>query len=140
GMLEGLPGDRIGYSSWDEQVSGLRRLLSGARRVAMQYSPDCAIPYVSMVDGGTLDLVRHQGVDVVTSAELVQRFEARLDAAGLESHLQAGKLIDHIRAQAFELIAERLRNTNVDEFSVSEFIRERFRAANLVTESGPIVG
>jgi Xaa-Pro aminopeptidase len=140
-MLETLPGDRIEYSSWSEQVEGLRRLLNGAHRVAMQYSPDCAIPYVSLVDGGTIDLIRHQGVDIVSSAELIQHFEARLDAAGLQSHLEAGKRVDRVRAQAFQMIGERVGSgSGIDEFAVGQFVRERFRAEGLVTDHGPIVG
>ena len=77
GQLGALPGDRIAYSSWTEQLAALRRLTSGMRRVAMQYSPMCAVPYVSNVDGGTVELVRSLGVEVVSSAELIQVFEAR---------------------------------------------------------------
>ncbi|MDQ2946435.1 MAG: aminopeptidase P family protein, partial [Acidobacteriota bacterium] len=104
GMLDALPGDRILYSSWQEQVNGLAQLLAGSRRIAMQYSPDCKIPYVSMVDGGTIDLVRQTGAEVVSSAELIQYFEARLDADGLASHLEAGRRVDLIRAEAFRFI------------------------------------
>ena len=76
-MLDTLPGEKIQYSSWTEQVDGLKRILGSARRVAMQYSPLCAIPYVAMVDAGTVELVRGLGVEVATSAELIQHFEAR---------------------------------------------------------------
>jgi Xaa-Pro dipeptidase len=77
GMLDALPGEKLLYSRWTEQVSGLRKLLGDSHRVAMQYSPQCAIPYVSMVDAGTVELVRGVGVEVATSAELIQAFEAR---------------------------------------------------------------
>src|ERR1044072_5536772 len=72
GMLDAVPGTKTPYSSWSEQLDGVRRLLGGARRVAMQYSPQCAIPYVSNVDAGTLELVRATGVEVASSAELIQ--------------------------------------------------------------------
>ena len=65
------------YFSWTAQVDGLHRLLTGCRKIAMQYSPNCSIPYVSLVDGGTLELVRGAGVEIATSANLVQLFEAR---------------------------------------------------------------
>src|ERR1035437_9406243 len=77
---------------------------AGARRVAMQYSPMCAIPYVAMVDAGTVELVRSLGVEVVTSAELIQHFEARWSAEALESHLEAGRRVDRGRAPGFEMI------------------------------------
>lgn len=83
-MLDALPGVKIPYASWTAQVEGLGELLKGCRTVAMQYSPKCAVPYVAMVDGGTLELVRGTGVEVVSSANLVQRFEARWTAAQLD--------------------------------------------------------
>lgn len=77
GVLAGLPGRTHTYSSWTAQTEGMRKMLAGCRRIAMQYSPNCAIPYVSLVDGGTLELVRAAGVEIVSSANLVQLFEAR---------------------------------------------------------------
>ena len=82
GRLDSLPGEKVRYSSWSEQTGGLRALVGGARRVAMQYSPLCAIPYVAMVDAGTVELVRSLGVEVVSSAELIQHFEARWTRGG----------------------------------------------------------
>ena len=81
GMLDALPGEKIPYSSWQEQAGRVAHDLAGRRRVAMQYSPECAIPYVAMVDAGTVELVRNAGVEVVSSAELIQTFEARWTAA-----------------------------------------------------------
>jgi Xaa-Pro aminopeptidase len=141
GMLASLPGTKIPYSSWVEQVACLRKLTAGMRRVAMQYSPECAIPYVAMVDAGTVELVRSTGVEVVSSAEMIQVFEARWTPEMLESHLEAGRRVDRIRAEAFALIGERTRNSApLTEFEVQRFVRERFAACGLVTDHGPIVG
>lgn len=140
-MLAALPGEKALYSSWTEQVSALRKLLAGARRVAMQYSPNCAIPYVSMVDAGTVELVRGAGVEVVTSAELIQTFEARWTPEALESHLEAGRRVDRVRAEAFALVRERTRNhAPLQEVEVKRFIRDGFTRSGLVTDHGPIVG
>ncbi len=87
GMLDSLPGTKLSYSSWREQIDGLRSLLGTPGKIAMQYSPQCAIPYVSMVDAGTVELVRSTGADVVSSADLIQHFEARWSPQALESHL-----------------------------------------------------
>jgi len=87
GATGNLPGEKIPYSSWTEQIAALGKILHSMKRVAMQYSPMCAIPYVSMVDGGTVELVRSVGVEVVSSAELIQAFEARWTPQALESHL-----------------------------------------------------
>ncbi|MHC4179955.1 MAG: M24 family metallopeptidase [Planctomycetota bacterium] len=139
-MLDALPGERLVYSGWREQHERLAALLGGAKRVAMQYSPNCMIPYVSLVDGGTVDLVRGLGADVISSAPLVQYFEARWSVEQLESHLEAGRRIDVIRSQAFTEIGLRIRSHgSVEEFAIAEFIRKRFAEESLVTEDGPVV-
>jgi len=141
GVLAGLPGKIQIYSSWAAQVDGLKSLLAGSRRVAMQYSPNCAIPYVSLVDAGTLELVRGTGVEVVTSANLVQLFEARWTAEQLEMHIEAGRRVDRIRAEAFQTIGTMLQaNRTINEWQVNRFIREGFDKSGLVTDHGPIVG
>jgi Xaa-Pro dipeptidase len=141
GMTAALPGRKIPYSSWSEQTDALRQLLSGARRVAMQYSPNCAIPYVAMVDAGTVELVRSLGVEVVTSAELVQSFEARWTPEALDSHLEAGRRVDRVRAEAFALISERTKNgAALSEIDVKRFVLDSFAKAGMITDHGPIVG
>ncbi|HUK14866.1 MAG TPA: M24 family metallopeptidase [Bryobacteraceae bacterium] len=140
-MIGALPGEKLPYSSWTEQVDGLRRLTAGLKRIAMQYSPNCAIPYVAMVDAGTVELVRSLGVEVETSAELIQYFEARWSPAALESHLEAGRRVDKVRAEAFALIRERTRNSaSLTELEVKKLIRDGFAKAGLITDHGPIVG
>jgi Xaa-Pro aminopeptidase len=141
GVLAGLPGKIQIYSSWAAQLDGLKSLLAGCRRIAMQYSPNCAIPYVSLVDAGTLELVQGTGVEVVTSANLVQLFEARWTADQLEMHLEAGRRVDRIRAEAFQMIGTALKaNRTINEWQVNRFIREGFEKSGLVTDHGPIVG
>ncbi len=141
GALEGLPGSVSKYASWTEQVVGLHRLLADQRRIAMQYSPGCAIPYVSMVDAGTVELVREAGVEVVSSADLVQQFEARWTAANLECHLAAGRKVDLVRRQAFDLVRAKLSaGETITEYTLKRYIRDRFAAESLITDHGPIVG
>ena len=141
GVLDGLPGSIRKYSSWMSQQEGLTQLLAGCRRIAMQYSPNCAIPYVSLVDAGTLELVRGTGVEVVTSANLIQLFEARWSAGQLEMHLEAGRRVDQVRAAAFERIGTALRSGGlITEWDVNRFIRDGFEKAGLITDHGPIVG
>jgi Xaa-Pro dipeptidase len=140
GVLAGLPGDIQKYSSWSAQVDGLHRLLAGCRKIAMQYSPNCSIPYVSLVDGGTLELVRAAGVEIATSANLVQLFEARWTAEQLEMHLEAGRRVDRVRADAFQKIATTLAaDRTLTEWDVNRFIRAGFEKSGLLTDHGPIV-
>jgi Xaa-Pro aminopeptidase len=138
--LRPLPGQVRLYAGWQELVEGLRGLLGGARRVAMQYSPNCAVPYVAMVDAGTVELVRSLGAEVVTSANLIQYFEARWSAAQLENHLEAGRRIDRIRAEAFRRIGAKPRaGERVTEWEIQQFILERFRQEGLFAGHGPDV-
>ena len=107
--LDSLPGSKQVYSAWKEQHEKLAALLEGASRLAMQYSPQCMIPYVSLVDAGTVDLLRSLDKEIVSSASLVQYFEARWSAEQLETHLQAGRLVDATRRQAFREIGRRIQ-------------------------------
>ena len=140
GMLDALPGSKTVYSGWHTQVQGLKTLLQGCRRVAMQYSPECAVPYVSMVDGGTIELIRTIGVEIATSANLVQLFEARWSAVQFEMHMEAGRRVDRVRAAAFARIGSALRaGESIDEWQINRFIRAGFEEAGLETDHGPIV-
>ena len=138
--LDTLPGSKRLYSAWPEQRQEIERLLGSARRVAMQHSPNCALPYIAMVDGGTLELIRGFGVDVHGSADLVQLFEARWTEEQFEMHLEAGRRMDRIRADAFRLVSNRVRSgAPVTEFEIKTFLLERFAAEDLETDHGPIV-
>jgi Xaa-Pro dipeptidase len=96
---------------------------------------------VSMVDAGTMELVRGMGVEVLTSADLIQHFEARWSADALASHLEAGQRVDEIRRSAFEMIGEVVQTgQQVSEYEVQQFIRTAFEDAGLFTDHGPIVG
>ena len=140
-MLDALPGERRVYSGWKELRAALAAMLAGHRRVAMQYSPDCMIPYVSLVDAGTVEMVRGLGVEVASSASLVQHFEARWTPEQLEMHLEAGRRVDQVRREAFEEIGRRVRaEGSVQEVAIRDFVRWRFADLGLVAEDGPIVG
>ena len=138
--LDNLPGGKETYSSWTEQQQKLGELIAGTSKIAMQYSPNCAIPYVSLIDAGTLELVRGFGVEVVSSADLIQEFEARWSEEQFQLHIQAGKLVDETRREAFEFIAQRLRSdTPVTEYDVQQFIVNGFSQRDLMNDHGPIV-
>ena len=139
--LDSLPGQKQTYSSWDDQQAKLSDLLSGAKRVAMQYSPKCVIPYVSLVDAGTIELVRAAGVEIASSADLVQEFEARWTEQQFEQHLEAGRRVDQARRDAFTFLGQQLKAKNrVTEYDVQQFLLQRFKESKLLTDHGPIVG
>jgi Xaa-Pro dipeptidase len=138
--LKDLPGKIELYAGWQELVDGLRRVLGAAKRVAMQYSPNCAVPYIAMVDAGTVELVREMGVDVITSANLVQLFESRWNKRQLENHLEAGRRIDKIRGDAFARIASKVRaGERITEWEMQQDILDKFRSGGLITDHGPDV-
>ena len=138
--LDKLPGQKHEYVAWSEQREKLASVLGSAKRVAMQYSPQNAIPYVSLVDGGTIELVRSFGPEVVTSADLVQQFEARWSRTQAESHRAAGKLVDGIMAAAFRQITDQIQaGKKLTEYDLQQWILQQFAAQGLVTDDGPIV-
>jgi len=138
-VLDSLAGRKQVYSGWEELHQALGKLLSGSRKVAMQYSPNNDIPYIGLVDAGTVELVRKLKKKVVTSADLVQKFEAAWTPEQLVSHLEAGKIIDGIRQAAFEHAAARVRQSQpITEYQLQQWILEKFQAAGLVTAEPPI--
>lgn len=136
----GLASDPETYVSWQEWREGLRRLLGPARRVAMEISPAAAIPTVSRVDAGTLDLVRSLGVDVVSSADLVQMAEAVWSEAQLASHRRAARGLMTVKDLAFALVRERLTaNRPITEVELQRFILDALSREGLETDHPPIV-
>jgi Xaa-Pro dipeptidase len=140
GNLEGLPGTEQQYSSWKEQRECLGRILEGKRRLAMQYSALNDIPYIGLVDAGTVELVKSFGVEVVSSADLVQLFEARWSADALASHFEAGKAVHAIVRQAFAMIGDAVRaGKTIGEYDLQQEIVRLFGACGLVADEPPIV-
>jgi Xaa-Pro aminopeptidase len=138
--LDPLPGRAQLYSSWQELESGLRQMLSGADRIAMQYSPRNAIMYVSMVDAGTIEVLRELGKTIVSSADLVSRFEAVLTPEQEKSHYEAQNKIDSILEAGFREIGRRVRSgAGTTEYEMVEWLQRAMADAGLVWEHGPNV-
>lgn len=138
--LAALPGDCVPYRDWRELRAGLAALLYRYRRVAMQYSPENAIPYISRVDAGTIELVRSCGVEVVSSADLVQRCEAVWTDAQYASHCRAARGLYAIVEETFAYIAARVLSGNSPtEVDTQRFMLDRFAARGLTTSKPPIV-
>ncbi len=135
-----LPGDKNVYLPWPQQHEMLKNILSGHKKVAMQYSPNNAIPYVSIVDGGTLELIRSFGVDVVSSADLVSQFESHLSMADRDSHYEAAEVMQMVKDEAFKEIARRIKSGNKPkEYEIQAFMHEIMRENNMTWDDGPIV-
>jgi Xaa-Pro dipeptidase len=139
GHLDSLPGKKRTYAAWQELFEGLKQMLSAHRDIAMQYSPNNSIFTISAVDGGTLELVRGLEKNVVSSGDLVARFEATLTEQQIESHFAARDAIDAITAAAFQEIGRCVRNGGTNEFEIQKWILEAFRREDLVTDDPPVV-
>jgi Xaa-Pro dipeptidase len=136
--LAALPGETLFYAGQEELRKNLGKLLGRAKNIAMQYSPKNAIPYVAMVDAGTIELVRGTGAKVVSSADLVQKYEACWSAAQLESHLAAGAVIDRVVREAFQLAAKNVREKKTfTEYDLKLWILKEFETAGIVADNGP---
>jgi hypothetical protein len=137
--LDALPGHTRLYAAWHELVSSLGEMLSGLASIAMQFSVNNMIFTVSIVDAGTVDLIRSLGVNVVSSANLVAQFEATWTEEQIRSHFAARDSIDAIMAAVFPEIGRQVRNGGTDEFRIQQWLVEAFRRENLVADSSPIV-
>ncbi|HEY4052980.1 MAG TPA: M24 family metallopeptidase [Terriglobales bacterium] len=139
GHLDTLPGRKRSYAAWQELFDGLKQMLSGSRDIAMQYSPNNSIFTISLVDGGTLELIRGLGKNVVSSGDLVALFEATLTDDQIKTHFGARDALDKITAAAFKEIGKRVRKGGTTEFEIQQWILEAFRRENLVSSDAPVV-
>jgi Xaa-Pro aminopeptidase len=138
--LEHLPGTTERYSGRAALESGLQRLLQGMRRIAMEYSPKCAIPYVSRVDAGTVELVRQFNVEVASSGDLIQQFSAVWNVAQTKTHVAASEKLYRVKDRAFDEAARRLKDgATVTEFEIQQLMAAWFAEEGLVSDSAPVV-
>lgn len=139
GHLDSLPGGKQTYSAWPELFESLKRMLRECRDVAMQYSPNNSIFTLSLVDAGTVDLLRGLGKNIVSSGDLVALFEATWTEDQIKTHFAARDSIDAITEAAFKEIGRRVRDGGTDEFAMQQWILEAFRREKLVTSDAPVV-
>ncbi len=139
-MLDALPGEKSEYLTWKQHRDGIGALVAGGRRLAAQYSPENALPTISRLDAGSAELLRSLGVELASSAELVQEFAAVWSDGQLAGHRRACVHLHEIARAAFDRVAEALRSgSGAAEHPVQQFILEEFERRGLWTESDPIV-
>jgi Xaa-Pro dipeptidase len=139
GHLDTLPGSKQTYSGWQELFDRLKTMLANHRDIAMQYSPNNIVFTVSLVDAGTVDLIRGLGKNVVSSADLLALFEATLTDEQIKSHFAARDAIDPITAAAFQEIGRRVRNGGTNEYEMQQWIMAAFKREDLQTDDPPLV-
>ncbi len=138
--LAHLPGQAERYAGRQQLEAGLAGLVGGLRRVAMEYSPACAIPYIARVDAGTVELIRQFGVEVVSSGDLVQRFSAIWHEPEMASHQAASEKLHLVKDRAFEAVARRIRDgVPTTEYDIQQLMAGWFAEAELVSDSDPNV-
>jgi Xaa-Pro aminopeptidase len=139
GHLDSLPGKKYEYAGWQELFDRIKFLLADYRDIAMQYSPNNVVFSISLVDGGTLELIRGLGKNVVSSGDLIALFESTWSEDQIQSHFAARDSIDKITAEAFREIGQRVRNGGTHEYQMQQWLMEAFGREKLVTEDAPIV-
>jgi Xaa-Pro dipeptidase len=140
GALDGLEGKKLVYSGWGELHKNLPKLLAGSKTIAMQYSPDNNIPYIGLVDAGTVELLRKFKKKIVSSANLVQKFEASWSHEQTQGHFEAGRIVDRITREAFERAATFVKEGKpLTEDELQQWIVDEFRARGLTSSEPPIV-
>ena len=137
--LDALPGTMRGYAGRRSLDEGLDALLEGARRVAMEYSPGCAIPYVSRVDGGTLEAVRQRGVEIVSSGDLVQQFEAVWTPEQIATHQAASDALYRVKDKAFDELRQVAMGLQTTEYALQQQMLAWFAEEGLVSSDAPVV-
>ena len=138
--LDHMPGGKTLYSQRDSLAAGLRQILGGLKRVAMEYSPGNNIPYISRVDAGTVEAVRQLGTDVVSSGDLVQRFEAIWSEEALATHQKASSALYRIKDRAFAYIRDgRANGRALTEIDVQRAMMGWFKEEGLTTDAPPVV-
>lgn len=136
--LDHLPGERTIFLSWQSLEEGLRKILSGMKTVAMEYSPGNAIPYISKVDAGTIEMVKRTGVNVVSSMNLTQYFESRWTEEAYRDNLETAKIMRSIVDKAFAFMKERIiAKQRITEYDVQQFMLDRFSENGLMTNEPP---
>src|SRR5258708_7406611 len=139
GHLDSLPGKKIPYAARQELFDGLKRMLASHRDLAMQYSPNNAVFTISLVDAGTVELIRGLGKNVVSSGDLIAQFEATWTEDQIKTHFAARDSIDAITTAAFHEIGRRVRNGATNEFEIQKWILEAFRREDLIADDPPVV-
>jgi Xaa-Pro dipeptidase len=135
-----LPGGKHIYLSWQEQQEMLKSILQSSKTIAMQYSSNNAIPYVSIVDAGTIELIRGFGVTVVSSGDLVGKFEAHLSMEDWASHKEAAEVMQMVKDETFKQVAKRIKNgENPREVEIQSFMHNLMRENDMFWGDGPVV-
>ena len=137
--LDSLPGKKLQYAAWQELFENLKGMLANQRDIAMQYSPNNLVFTISLVDGGTIELIRGLGKNVLSSGDLVALFEATITEDQIKTHFAARDSIDAITSAAFQEIGHRVRGGGTTEHQMQQWFMEAFQRENLITGDPPVV-
>jgi len=139
GALDAWPGKKLTYTSWQKLHEHLFQILSNQKKIAMEYSPDANNPYVSKVDGGTIDLIRSKDSDVVSSSVFLSYFSAVLTKQQIETQRKAAQFLDQLVAKTWQWIADHLKTQkSITEYAVQQFQLKEMKANGYITDTSPI--
>ncbi len=140
GNLDHLPGRKIVFRSWQDLHNALRDALKKSSRIAKEYSPENDIPYISLIDAGTIEMVRTTGVEIVSSGDLVQMFESKWSDEQRESHFEAARLVNLVKDKGFEFIGDALRKgKSIGDYDAQQYMWDLFSKNNLIADHPMIV-
>lgn len=136
--LDHLPGEKTIFLSWQSLEEGLKKILKGLKTVAMEYSAGNAIPYISKVDAGTIEVVRRCGVEIMSSMNLAQYFESRWTEEAYRDNLETARIMRRIVDETFDFMKQRTKNkVRTTEYDVQQYILKRFDDNGLITLEAP---
>jgi Xaa-Pro dipeptidase len=136
--LDYLPGEKTIFLSWQSLEQGLKNMLLGFKKIAMQYSPGNAIPYVSKVDAGTIEMVKRTGAEVISSMDLIQFFESRWTDEAYKDNLETSRVMRQIVDKTFGFIKEKItKKERITEYDVQQFMLKHFEQNGLITHDAP---
>lgn len=134
-----FPCNKISYVGWKEMQQKLKDILKGCKKIAMEYSPANAVPYVSLVDAGTIEIIKAFDIEIASSADLVARFQATWDEKAYENHIYAAKSLIQIKDDAFDYVREKiLKKEKLTEYQLQQFILDKYKERELISLDPPL--
>lgn len=140
GNLDHLPGNKLIYANHSSLTENIENTLKGKKKIAMEYSPFNAIPYVSKVDAGTIEQIKKTGIEIVSSADLISLFDAVWTSDNFNENKAVALYLNECVNESFSLIKKELLSGNkITEYDVQQFIMKKFSDKKYYTDSPPIV-
>ncbi len=139
-IFDHLPGKKEVYIDRREMIEKLHSLFKAGQKIALQYSPYNAIPTISKIDAGTFELLKSFKLNLISSGDLIQQFDACLSKIQLNTHINVSKELDEVLKKALQYIKHKVqKHQEITELSLQKFLKKQIKAHGLVTDMEPVV-